>query len=175
MVQHRFEKIVNRACSYYEHRQPKDGTMDIWAEKTAGIPDAAADYIEAHITDNEQFPKNLPNLMWALFRAWQAANPDKVRREKEYFECPECHEGIIYARKKGYRYIFRCVTCKQNRVQSYPKAYKSELEAQGYTIENPDGGYLNQEEKVECVKKMRSLGIRLPASFTAERVTNTPF
>lgn len=153
MIQHKFEKIISRACAYYEHRHPKDETMDVWAERVRKIPDEAADYIEQHITDNEQFPKNMPNLMWALYHAWQAANPDKVAR-KEYFFCPDCIEGLIWAKKpaesgRKYQYVFRCCQCKQNRVQQYPKAYRQDLISQGYEITAP----VEENEPTERAKE----------------------
>ncbi|OPX91904.1 MAG: hypothetical protein A4E53_00624 [Pelotomaculum sp. PtaB.Bin104] len=165
MIAYKVIQIIHKACFYYERKIPKDDTMDLWCDKVKSIPDEAADYISQHITDSDIPPKNYPSVFWALFYAWQKANPEKTARKQDYFECPDCHEGIIYASKRkteggiAYKYFFRCCKCRQNHVQEYPKAYKDDLIKHGYEICNPSSGSLTQEEKKKTIETMKKLGV----------------
>lgn len=163
MIEHRFRQIVVKACDFYERRVPKDETMDLWAEKVKGIPDQAAGYIEDHITDNDMLPKNIPGFMWVLCNAWQQANPGTQEANKVYKACPDCIDGIIWASKanesgRKYEYIFRCCRCRQNHVQAYPKAYKNELELQGYEITTPQGWKVSSQEKTKTRENFKQIG-----------------
>lgn len=172
--------IVDKVCLYYERKHPSKDTELLWEEKVKGIPESAAPYIREHITDADSFPRNIPAVMWALFNAWQQANPDK-KATQTFFSCPDCHEGIIYAAKanesgRKYTSIFRCPKCKQNRVQAYPKAYKDDLIKQGYEIRTPENGTVTKEQKEKCIADMKKLGVQIPDVLKEKAVSYaTPF
>lgn len=157
-----FDAIIDAACSYYERKHPNEETLILWRQKASGIPNEAAKYIQEHITDADAYPRNIPAAMWALFHAWQAANPDK-KATQAFFACPDCIDGIIWASKpnesgRKYRYIFRCCRCRQNHVQAYPKAYKADLIQRGYEITTPQGWKVSSQEKTKTRENFKRIG-----------------
>lgn len=133
MEQFEFAKLLKELCDYYERKEPKPGTAELWFDKVKNIPGEPLKWIIRKIEDDhDTFPRNLPGSVWGSYREWQQANPDRMT-EKEYFDCPDCNKGLIYARniKNGhsYGYVFRCARCRQSTVQTYPMVSRLELMA----------------------------------------------
>jgi DNA-directed RNA polymerase subunit M/transcription elongation factor TFIIS len=134
MEQFEFIKIIKDLCDYYERpKEPRQGTIELWFGKVKSIPSEPINWISKKIEDDyDSFPRNLPGAMWGAFREWQQANPHRMT-EKQYFDCPECSKGLIYAKniKNGhsYGYVFRCAMCRQSTVVAYPMALRTELQA----------------------------------------------
>lgn len=138
--------MVTEFSDYYERKEPRPGTLDLWFKKVQAIPDEPLKWITAKLFDeNESFPRNFPAAIWAMFRAWQAAYPEKMV-PAFLIECPDCSDGTIRAwrrNEKGidYSYLFRCGRCKQSTIQAWPMMRKGELIADGYSLEpeTPNG------------------------------------
>lgn len=133
-----FTGLITELSDFYERKQPKPHTIELWYRLIKRIPHEPLKWIMRHIEDNyESFPKNITAALWEAYTEWQQANPDKMAKES-FFDCPDCSEGLIFARKTknniSYKYVFRCVKCKQNHCRSYPESSKSELIAEGYDI-----------------------------------------
>ena len=129
-----FTTILKELSDYYERaKEPKHGTVELWFGKIRKIPSEPIKWIVRKIEDeNDSFPRNLPGAVWGAYREWMQANPERMA-VKNYFDCPDCTDGLIWARmeKNGcrYTYVFRCARCKQSTVQVYPLAGRMELKA----------------------------------------------
>ena len=129
-----FTTILKELSDYYERaKEPKHGTTELWFDKIRKIPSEPIKWIIRKIEDeNDSFPRNLPGAVWGAFREWQQANPDRMAT-KNYSDCPDCTDGLLWARKEKnghrYSYVFRCARCKQSTVQAYPMASRLELMA----------------------------------------------
>jgi len=133
-----FTGIVTELSDFYERKQPKINTIDLWYQSIKRIPGEPVKWIARHIEDNyESFPKNIVSALWGGYTEWQQANPDKMAKES-FFDCPDCSEGLIFARKTknniSYKYVFRCIKCKQSKCRSYPESSAAELKDNGYNI-----------------------------------------
>lgn len=134
MELYEFTKLLKELTDYYERaKEPRPGTTDLWFGKVKNIPSEPLAWITSKIeAENESFPRNLPGAVWETYRAWMQTNPDRVS-VKNYFDCPDCTDGLIRARlEKGgqrYTYVFRCSKCRQSTAQSYPVASRIELMA----------------------------------------------
>jgi hypothetical protein len=134
-----FTGIVTELSDFYERKQPKINTIDLWYRSIKRIPSEPVKWIARHIEDNyESFPKNIVSALWGGYAEWQQAHPDKAARES-FFHCADCSEGLIFASKINqnntkYKYVFRCIKCKQNHMAAYPEIVRAELISQGYTI-----------------------------------------
>lgn len=153
-----FTKILKDLCDYYERKEPKQGTVELWFEKIKRIPSQPIKWILHKIfDDHDAFPKNVPGALWASYREWQQANPDKVA-VIDFFECPDCVDGLIWV--KGvhkdhvYGYVFRCAKCKQNHCQQYPMAYREELK-ENYEV-MPKGGWPHVPKRGRNIRELVS-------------------
>jgi ribosomal protein S27AE len=138
-----FSNIINELCDYYERREPKEGTKELWFQRVKSIPLEALPWIVKKITqENETFPKNLPGVIAALFFSWREAHPEKFTTRREV-DCPDCDDGTIRAWKIGangktYSYLFRCGRCKQSNVQGWPAMTRFALLEAGYEPEQKE-------------------------------------
>lgn len=140
MQKHEFALFVKRLGEYYERgKDPKQGALDAWYEKIHHVPSEAMRWVESKIQDEcDNFPHNLSKTVNEYHIAWQQANPDK-RAPEHHFDCPECNNGLIFAKKRSddtnvrYRYVFKCPMCRQSSVD-YPSVSRVELINQGYDI-----------------------------------------
>ena len=138
-----FNSLITELCDYYEHREPKPGTKELWFEKLKSIPKEALPWIIKKIcSENEAFPKNPPAMVAALFFAWRETHPDKKAHDI-VVECPDCDDGTLVAWKIGScghptSNLFRCGRCRQNGTQAWTIARRSELIAQGYEVGDKD-------------------------------------
>jgi hypothetical protein len=154
-----FSKILKEIGDYYERtKEPRHGTIDLWFDKVKHIPTEPIPWIVSKIeADNESFPRNLPATLWGAFREWMQMNPDKVACVQTFRECPDCSEGLIWARmeKNGHRYtyVFRCARCKQSTVQAYPIAHRMELVAD-YDVIPKNGDPYNGAVRARNVQVM---------------------
>lgn len=129
-----FTSMLKELSDYYERaKEPKHGTTELWFDKIRKIPSEPIKWITRKIEDeNDSFPRNLPGAVYGAYREWLQANPDRIST-RNYFDCPDCTDGLIWARleKNGqrYTYVFRCVRCKQSTVHAYPMVSRLELMA----------------------------------------------
>jgi len=139
MTENIFAHFLENVCSYFEKRQPSINTQDLWYDRARNIPDQAMDWLEKRIQEEfEMFPRNLPSVMWALYRRWLESDPTK-QSEKTYFDCPECDGmGNIFLKKYNelnnarYYYVFACARCGQNINKTYPRSRLPQLLKAGY-------------------------------------------
>ncbi len=132
--------LVNELSAFYERKEPRPTTIELWYRLIKNIPSEPVKWITKKIETNyEAFPKNLTVALWSAYGEWQQAYPEKKSIEN-YFECPDCVEGLIFANKKkndlNYKYVFRCSLCKQSRCREYQVISAKELKEQGYAIVN---------------------------------------
>jgi len=149
MELYEFTKMLKELMDFYERKEPKQGTIELWFGKVSKVPSEPIKWIVNRIeNDYETFPKNFCKAIMDTYREWTQANPDK-RAAQRYYDCPDCNEGLIWARKlvenKPYTYVFRCLKCKQNTTQAYPLASRLELRAEYDVI--PKLGDLSETAK----------------------------
>lgn len=139
-----FTRVLKELTDYYERaKEPRHGTIELWFAKVKKIPGEPLPWIVSRIeSENETFPKNLPGALWAFYREWLSANPDRVAHIQPR-DCPDCTDGLLWAtiRKNGiqYSYVFRCCLCRQSMVQAYPLAGRRELGEDGYQVMPKEG------------------------------------
>lgn len=131
MQQIELVNLITELCSFYERKEPKQNTIELWFRLVKNIPSEPIKWITQRIFENnESFPRNITATLWATFTEWQSANPDK-RAIENYFHCPDCNEGLIFASKEkngiNYKYVFRCAKCMQNKTKAYPVMSRLEL------------------------------------------------
>ena len=139
MVKADFAMMVKRLSQYYERKDPQPMALDLWYDRVKWIPAESLDWIAGKITDHaESFPKNLPNMVVALYQQWLDAHPNKKAADREYKSCPDCIDGLLYVSKDYHGHVngfaFRCKRCDQ-KASEYPTmspAYLSELIEIGY-------------------------------------------
>ena len=154
-----FTKLLKELTDYYERaKEPKHATVDLWFAKVKNIPSEPIDWIISKIeADNESFPRNLPGAVWGAFREWMQSNPDKVARSRKYHDCPDCSEGLIWARQekngRRYAYVFRCAHCKQSSLQAYPLAARVELMAD-YDVIPKNGDPHDRAKRMRDMRRM---------------------
>ena len=139
MDKFQFSSAIKELCDYYERKEPKAGTQELWFDRVKSIPHEAMKWIITKITqENDTFPHNLPGVLAALFFQWRESNPRKLYHE--HIDCPDCDDGIITAWKisnnnRPYSYLFRCGRCKQVAVTSWPVSTRWQLIDDGYDPE----------------------------------------
>ena len=85
-----FTGIVTELSDFYERKQPKINTIELWYRSIKRIPSEPVKWIARHIEDNyESFPKNIVSALWGGYTEWQQAHPDKAARES-FFHCADC-------------------------------------------------------------------------------------
>lgn len=133
-----FNDLLIELSNFYERKEPKQSTIELWYRLVNRIPSEPVKWITKKIETNyETFPRNLTAALWSTYNEWQQAYPEKKTVEN-YFECPDCVEGLIMAHKSknniNYKYVFRCALCKQSHCREYPTISAKELKDQGYVI-----------------------------------------
>jgi len=129
MQLHEFTKAVSTLCDFYERKEPKQATIELWFKLVNRMPSDPIAWIVQKIQEtSDSFPRNITATFWASYGEWQNANPDK-RAHRAFFDCPECSEGLILAKSKTSRcsYVFRCIRCKQDNTKAYPQASRLDL------------------------------------------------
>lgn len=140
MVREELQSFLADLSAFYERKQePGQRTFDLWFDKVKSIPGECLKWITNKIQEEqERFPNNITATVWSLYHQWLEANPEK-KAHATYFECPDCHEGLIFATKKKndvkYRYVFGCSKCKQNHSRAYEVMSRHELIGMGYEPE----------------------------------------
>jgi hypothetical protein len=130
--------LVNELSTFYERKEPKPSTIELWYRLVKNIPLEPIKWIIKKIEENyDSFPKNITSALWSTYGEWQQSYPEKKSIEN-YFDCPDCHQGLIFAYKQidnmNYEFVFRCSLCKQSRTKAYPLGSRKELERQGYSF-----------------------------------------
>ena len=129
MQQIELATLITELCGFYERKEPKQNTIELWFKLVKNIPSESLNWVTKKIFEtHESFPRNITASLWAAFTEWQQANPDK-RAIQSYFSCTDCSEGLIFARSKktGNEYVFRCAKCRQDHTKAYPVSSRLEL------------------------------------------------
>ncbi len=136
MVEKVFHDFVKGLCFYYERRDPREETLDLWFQGVKHIPDEPVDWISDQIRSrHDAFPRNLPLLMRELWQQWLEDHPQRRTNRNPGEECPDCDgDGLISLFRKGRRYLFRCGRCKRSNLNGVPLAYLADLEVRGYSL-----------------------------------------
>jgi hypothetical protein len=136
MVEKVFHDFVKGLCFYYERRDPREETLDLWFEGVKHIPDEPVDWMSEQIRGrHEMCPKNLPLVMRELWQQWLEDHPQRRMHRNTGEPCPDCDDtGLISLFRKRSLYVFRCGRCKRSNLNGVPVAYLADLEARGYSL-----------------------------------------
>lgn len=136
MVEKVFHDFVKGLCFYYERRDPRGETLDLWFQAVKHVPDEPMDWISEQIRGrHETFPKNLPLVMRELWQQWLEDHPQRRTSRKTEEPCSDCDDtGLISIFRKRSLYVFRCGRCKRSNLNGVPVAYLADLEARGYSM-----------------------------------------
>ena len=136
MVEKVFHDFVKGLCFYYERRDPREETLDLWFKGVKHIPDEPVDWMSEQIRGrHETFPRNLPLVMRELWQQWLEDHPQRRTSRKTEEPCLDCDDtGLISLFLKGSSYLFRCGRCKRSNLNGVPVAYLADLEARGYSL-----------------------------------------
>ena len=136
MVEKVFHDFVKGLCFYYERRDPREETLDLWFQGVKHIPDEPVDWISDQIRSrHDAFPRDLPLLMRELWQQWLEDHPRQRICRNTGAECPDCDgDGLISLFRKGSSYLFRCGRCKRSNLNGVPIAFLADLEARGYSL-----------------------------------------
>ena len=136
MVEKVFHDFVKGLCFYYERRDPREETLDLWFQQVKHIPDEPVAWMSEQIRSrHDLFPRNLPLVMRELWQQWLEDHPHRRTRGDTETDCPDCDEtGMISVYREGSRYLFRCRRCKRSNLNGVPAAFLVDLEAHGYTL-----------------------------------------
>ncbi len=136
MVEKVFHDFVKGLCFYYERRDPREESLDLWFQGVKQIPDEPVDWMSEQIRSrHETFPKNLPLVMRELWQQWLEDHPQRRTSRNAEEECPDCDsDGLISLFREGRSYLFRCGKCKRSNLNGVPVAYLADLEARGYSL-----------------------------------------
>lgn len=131
MLQNELVNIISELCSFYERKEPKIATIELWFRLVKNIPSEPLLWIVKKIQEvHESFPKNITSALWGTYTVWQQTFPEK-KTIKRFFDCSDCNEGLIFARKKNAphvsEFVFRCSKCRQDNTRSYPLSSRLEL------------------------------------------------
>ena len=134
MVEKTFHDFVKSLCLYYERREPREQTLDLWFREVMQIPDEPLEGIRQQICrQQEAFPRNLPVLVRELWQKWREDNPRKQAHPHTDLNCRECDgTGLITGYREGRAYAFRCGRCRQSTLHGIPFATAPDLTALGY-------------------------------------------
>lgn len=161
-----FANMINELANYYERKEPRMETIDLWYRKVKQIPDECVFWMSDRIeATHETFPRNLPLVCLQLFDEWKQANPDRIIGNREYRECKYCEDGLIFAKKdvaKGksivtYEYVFRCGHCKQDNHNSFEFATYAALERAEYFILNKNKPLVSENKAVSMDNLVQSI------------------
>ncbi len=142
MVEKVFHDFVKGLCFYYERRDPREETLDLWFQGVKHIPDEPVDWMSEQIRSrHDAFPRNLPLVIREFWQQWLEDHPLRRARGNTETECPDCDEtGMISVYREGIRYLFRCRRCKRSNLNGVPAAFLVDLEAHGYTLTKAGNG-----------------------------------
>lgn len=139
MVEKVFHDFVKGLCFYYERRDPREETLDLWFQGVKHIPDEPVDWMSDQIRGrHDAFPRNLPLVMRELWQQWLEDHPQRRTNRNAGEECPDCDgAGLISLFRNGSRYLFRCGRCKGSNLNGVPVRLLIDLEAHGYSLTRP--------------------------------------
>jgi hypothetical protein len=124
-----FSRALTKLCDFYERKEPKHGSIELWFESVGKMPSEPISAIVRKIQEtHDTFPRNLPATFWAAYNEWIQAHPEK-RTIRNYFNCPDCNEGLLFCihnETRG-RFVFRCVLCRQDNTRAYPFGSRKSL------------------------------------------------
>jgi len=142
MVEKVFHDFVKGLCFYYERRDPREETLDLWFQGVKHVPDEPVDWMSDQIRSrHETFPRNLPLVMRELWQQWLEDHPQRRACRDTGEECPDCDgTGLISLFRKGSRYLFRCGRCKRSNLNGVPARLLIDLEARGYSLTQAGNG-----------------------------------
>lgn len=136
MVEKVFHDFVKGLCFYYERRDPREETLDLWFQGVKHIPDEPVGWMSEQIRNRHDFfPRNLPQAMREFWQQWLEDHPHRRTRRDAGADCPDCDEtGLISLYREGSRYLFRCSRCKRSNLNGVPVGLLIDLEAHGYSL-----------------------------------------
>ena len=136
MVEKVFHDFVKGLCFYYERRDPREETLDLWFKGVKHIPDEPVDWMSEQIRGrHETFPRNLPLVMRELWQQWLDDHPQRRTSRKTEEPCQDCDDtGLISLFRNRSRYVFRCGRCKRSNLNGVPVGFLADLEARGYSL-----------------------------------------
>ena len=139
MVEKVFHDFVKGLCFYYERRDPREETLDLWFQGVKHIPDEPVDWMSDQIRSrHDAFPRNLPLVMRELWQQWLEDHPQRRTYRNTGEECPDCDgHGLISLYRSGSRYLFRCGRCKRSNLNGVPVRLLIDLEVHGYSMTRP--------------------------------------
>lgn len=167
-----FTKLLKDLSDYYERKEPKQGTAELWFEKVKRIPNEPIPWITNKIYQEcESFPKNLPSILWGFFSVWRDAYPEKIAT-RTLRDCPDCSDGTIrvwISREDGTRtsHLFRCGRCRQDTTRGWPMMSRDEMLSEGWEPEpkNPLPGPYKKRQPVKAIIKEAAESMTAPCEY----------
>jgi hypothetical protein len=153
-----FVDLLKELSDFYERKEPKTSTIDLWYRLVQRIPSEPVKWITKKIEEvYEAFPRNLTAALWSSYTQWQQSYPEK-KAKKVYFDCPDCNEGLIFAKKKNAphvsEFVFRCSRCRQDNTRAYPLSSRLEL-LEEYDVMPKEGNLKSSNKNLnDLVKKV---------------------
>ncbi len=131
-----FGEFLTSLCHYYERKEPRKETLDLWFQEVKHLPEEPLDWIREQICQRQEgFPRNLPANMRELWQRWREEHPRKQARPDTDTNCRDCEgSGLITGYRDGNAYAFRCGRCRQSTLHGIPFATGLDLLAQGYAL-----------------------------------------
>ncbi len=139
MVEKIFHDFVKGLCFYYERRDPREETLDLWFRGVKHIPDEPVDWMSEQVRSrHDAFPRNLPLVVRELWQQWLEDHPQRRTNRNAEEECQDCDgHGLISLFRNGSRYLFRCGRCKRSNMNGVPVGFLADLEVHGYSLTKP--------------------------------------
>lgn len=129
-------RLVRKFTDYYNVKTlPSTKTVEMWIETLRPIRAEATQFIVESITDShEKLPGNFPLAVKKAYREWLDRQKRENGGKRESVDCQECTEGLIFVRKDGCGFVFRCAQCRQSGLMAIPSAYTYDLMTSGYEL-----------------------------------------
>lgn len=167
-------ELIKELSLFYERKEPKAATIELWHRLVKRIPSEPIKWITKKIEENhESFPKNLTATLWGTYTVWQQTFPEK-KTMKRFFDCSDCNEGLIFARKKNAphisEFVFRCSKCRQDNTRAYPLSSRLEL-LEEYDVVPKEGNLRSSNKNLNDLVKRVGHTINEPRPD----ISNPPF
>lgn len=132
-----WKEFVKQAHWYFKKPQlPNEDTFAVWREEIGQYPDEFYTWAWDSTKNREdRLPDNIPRYVKSLWNEWLRANP--YRAERREFNCTiaACEEGLLFVKKDGYSWVFRCADCDARpELMRYPVKSLAQLRKEGYEL-----------------------------------------
>ncbi|HOD98192.1 MAG TPA: hypothetical protein PLU95_06510 [Syntrophales bacterium] len=137
-----FGEFLTSLCHYYERKEPRKETLNLWFQEVKPLPEEPLDWIREQICQRQEgFPRNLPVIMRELWQRWREEHPQKQAHPDTDANCRDCDgTGLITGYRESHAYAFRCGRCRQSTLHGIPFTTVETLIAQGYERSAPRQG-----------------------------------